>query len=59
MFKPFGKCINLIQHRQIRETESAEKVAVDEHACLKEDEKHISNFTKIHWTIKSQENIAN
>ena len=37
VFKLFGKCIDLIQYRQIRETESAEKLAVDEHACLKED----------------------
>ena len=51
-FWAIGKCINLAQHRQNRETESSKNLTVDQQACLKEDEKHMSNFAKIHWKIK-------
>ena len=52
------KYINPARYRQIIETESAEKLAVDEHTCLSEDQKDTSNVSKIHYQKLSSENIA-
>ena len=49
VFLAIGKYINLTRYRQIIETESAEKLTVDEQTCLIEDQKHSSNIAKIHY----------
>ena len=53
-----GKYINPTRYRQIIETESAEKLTVEEQACLSEDQKHTSNVAKIHYQKTKSENIA-
>ena len=58
VFLAIGKHINPTQYRQIIETESAEKLALDEQICLSEDQKHTSNVAKIHYHKLRSENIA-
>ena len=57
-FLAIGKWINPTRYRQIIETESAEKLTVEEQAFLSEDEKHTSNVAKIHYQKIKSENIA-
>ena len=57
-FLTIGKYINPTQYRQIIETESAEKLTLDEQICLSEDQKHTSNVAKIHYQKRRLENIA-
>ena len=58
VFLATGKYINPTRYRQIIETESAEKLTLEEQAFLSEDQKHTSNFTKIHYLKIKSENIA-
>ena len=58
VFLAIGKYINPTRYRQIIETESAEKLTVDEQTCLSEDQKHTSNVAKIHYQKLRSENIA-
>ena len=58
VFLAIGKYINPTRYRQIIETESAEKLTVDEQTCLSEDQKHTSNVAKIHYQKRRSENIA-
>ena len=46
------------QNGQIIETESAEKLTLDEKACLSEDYKRTSNVVKSHYQKLRLENIA-
>ena len=57
-FLAIGKYINPTRYRQIIETESAEKLTVQEQAFLSEDQKHTSNVAKIHYQKIKSENIA-
>ena len=58
VFLAIGKYINPTRYRQIIETESAEKLTVDEQTYLSEDQKHTSNVAKIHYQKLRSENIA-
>ena len=58
VFLAIGKYINPTRYRQFIETESAEKLTLDEQACLSEDQKHTSNVAKIHYQKLRSENIA-
>ena len=49
VFLAIGKYINPTRYRQIIETESAEKLTLDEQTCLSEDQKHKSNVAKIYY----------
>ena len=49
VFLAIGKYINLTRHRQIIETESAEKLTLDGQTCLSELQKHTSNVANIHY----------
>ena len=55
VFQAIGKYINPTRYRQIIETESAEKLSLEEQATISQDQKHTSNVAKIHYQkIKSQ-----
>ena len=58
VFLAIGKYINPTRYRQIIETESAEKLSVEEQADITEDQKHTSNVAKIHYQKVRSENIA-
>ena len=58
VFLAIGKYINPTRYRQINETESAEKLTLEEQKCLSEDQKHTSNVAKIHYQKLRSENIA-
>ena len=58
VFLAIGKYINPTRYRQIIETESAEKLTLDEQTCLSENQKHTSNVAKIHYQKLRSENIA-
>ena len=58
VFLAIRKYINSTRYRQIIETESAEKLTLDEQTCLSEDQKHTSNVAKIHYQKLRSENIA-
>ena len=58
VFLAIGKHINPTRYRQIIETESAEKLTVDEQTYLSEDQKHTPNVAKIHYQKLRSENIA-
>ena len=58
VFLAIGKYINPTRYRQIIETESAEKLSVEEQAAVTEDQKHTSNVAKIHYQKLRSENIA-
>ena len=58
VFLAIGKYINPTRYRQIIETESAQKLTLDEQTCLSEDQKHTSNVAKIHYQKLRSENIA-
>ena len=49
VFLAIVKYINPTRYSQITETESAEKLTVEEQAFLSEDQKHTSNAAKIHY----------
>ena len=49
IFLTIGKYINPTRYRQIIETESAEKLTLDEQTCRSEDQKHTSNIAKIYY----------
>ena len=57
-FLAIRKYINPTRYRQIIETESAEKLNLDEQKCLSEDQKHTSNVAKINFQNLRSENIA-
>ena len=58
VFLAIGKYINPTRYRQIIETESAEKLSIEEQAMITEDQKHTSNVAKIHYQKVKSENIA-
>ena len=58
VFLAIGKYIKPTRYRQIIETESAEKLTIDEQTCLSEDQKDMSNVAKIHYQKLRSENIA-
>ena len=58
VFLAIGKYINPARHRQIIETEKAEKRTLDEQTCLSEDQKPTPNVKKIHYEKLRSKNIA-
>ena len=58
VFLAIGKYINPTRYRQIIETESAQKLTLDEQTCLSEDQKHTPNVAKIHYQKHKSENVA-
>ena len=58
VFLGIGKYINPTRYRQIIETETAEKLTLDEQTCLSVYQKHTSNVAKIHYQKLRSENIA-
>ena len=48
----------MTRYSQIIETESAEKLTLEEQKCLSEDQKHTLNVAKIHYQKLRSENIA-
>ena len=48
-FLAIGKYISPTRYRQIIETESSEKLTVEEQQLLSEEQKHTSNVAKIHY----------
>ena len=49
VFQAIGKYINPTRYRQIVETESAEKLSLDDQNALSEDQKHTSHVAKVHY----------
>ena len=58
VFLAIGKYMYPTRYKQIIETESVEKLTLDEQTCLREDQKHTSNVAKIHYEKFRSENIA-
>ena len=58
VFLAIGKYKNPARYRRIIETESAEKLDLDEQTCLSEDQKHASNVAQIYYQELRSENIA-
>ena len=58
IFLGIGKYIKPTRYRQIIETESAEKLTLDEKTFLSVDQKHTSNVAKIHYQKLRSENIS-
>ena len=49
VYQAIGKYINPTRFRQIIETESAERLTVDEQQVISEDQKHTSTVAKVHY----------
>lgn len=49
VYQSIGKYIHPTRYRQIVETESAERLTVDEQNSITQDQKHTSNVAKVHY----------
>ena len=58
VFQAIGKYIHPTRYRQIIETESAEKLTVDEQNLLSEDQKHTSFVAKVHYKKLQSRHVA-
>ena len=58
VFQAIGKYIHPTRYRQIIETESAEKLTVDEQNTLSEDQKHTSYVAKVHYQKLQSRHVA-
>lgn len=58
VFQAIGKYINPTRYRQIIETESAERLSVDEQNALSEDQKHTSLVAKVHYQKMNSRIVA-
>ncbi|MEO0688586.1 MAG: hypothetical protein AAFY76_26875, partial [Cyanobacteria bacterium J06649_11] len=58
VFQAIGKYINPTRYRQIIETESIEKLSVEEQQVLSLDQKHTSFVAKVHYQKMKSRNIA-
>ena len=58
VYQAIGKYINPTRYRQIIETESVEKLTVEEQQILSLDQKHTSFVAKIHYQKLKSRNIA-
>ena len=58
VFQAIGKYINPTRYRQIVETESWEKLSVEEQASISEDQKHSSRVARVHYQKVNSQNIA-
>ena len=53
-----GKNINPTRYRQIIETESSDRLTLDEQRVISEDQKHSSNVAKIYYKKKQSRLVA-
>lgn len=58
VYQAIGKYINPTRYRQIIETESAERLTVDDQKYLSEDQKHTSLVAKVHYQKLQSRNVA-
>ena len=58
VFQAIGKYINPTRYRQIIETESAERLSVDDQNVLSEDQKHTSLVARVHYQKLKSRNVA-
>ena len=58
IYQAIGKYINPTRYRQIIETESSEKLSIDDQHALSEDQKHTSLVAKIHYQKTNSRLIA-
>ena len=58
VYQAIGKYINPTRYRQIIETESAERLSVEEQTIVSLDQKHTSNVAKVHYQKQKSREIA-
>ena len=58
VYQAIGKYINPTRYRQIIETESAERLTVEEQAIVSLDQKHTSNVAKVHYQKQRSREVA-
>ena len=58
VFQAIGKYINPTRYRQIIETESAEKLTLDEQHTLSQDQKHTSFVAQVHYQKLQSRDVA-
>ena len=58
VFQAIGKYVHPTRYRQIVETESAEKLSIEEQSFLSEDQKHTSNVARVHYKKLQSRTIA-
>ena len=58
VYEAIGKYINPTRYRQIKETESIEKLNTSEQVNLSQDQKHTSAVAKIHYQKLKSEDVA-
>ena len=58
VFQAIGKYVHPTRYRQIVETESAEKLSIEEQSFLSEDQKHTSNVAKVHYKKLHSRTVA-
>jgi len=58
VYQAIGKYINPTRYRQIIETESSERLSVEEQAIVSLDQKHTSNVAKVHYQKRKSREVA-
>lgn len=58
VYQAIGKYINPTRYRQIIETESSERLSMEEQAIVSLDQKHTSNVAKVHYQKKKSQEVA-
>lgn len=58
VFQAIGKYIHPTRYRQIIETESSQKLTIEEQSNLSEDQKHTSNVAKVHYRKQQSRLVA-
>ena len=58
MFQVIGKYIHPTRYKQIIETESANKLDLEEQRLVSEDQKHSSNAARVHYQKLRSRNVA-
>ena len=58
VFQAIGKYIHPTRYRQIIETESVNKLDLEEQRCVSEDQKHSSNVARVHYQKLRSRDVA-
>ena len=58
VYQAIGKYIHPTRYRQIVETESAERLTLDEQNSITQDQKHTSNVAKVHYQKTKSRSVA-
>jgi len=58
VYQAIGKYINPTRYRQIIETESAQRLSVEQQAFVSLDQKHTSNVAKVHYQKQRSQDVA-